>query len=172
MNDGGDDQQLAAEITRGSVAALQRVYEAHAGRIFSLARRIIGDGRLAGDVVEEVFVALWERPEDFDPRQGSLGAHLSTLASIRSHELVRNRSGAQEGTGRERLAPDVEFGLLRGEAQVLPEEEERAIELAYFGGYSCGELAQLFDVPEPTVLARIRRGLKRLRLAMPHDPTD
>ncbi len=55
------------------------VYEAHAGRIFSLARRVTDDSGLAGDVVKEVFVALWERPDDFDPRQGSLRAHLSSL---------------------------------------------------------------------------------------------
>ncbi len=63
-------------------------------------------------------------------------------------------------------------GLLRRDFHLLPEDEERSIELAYFGGYSCGEVAELLNVPEPMVVARIRRGLNRLRLAMPHEPGD
>ena len=162
MEGEGEDGQLAAEVAAGNVDALALVYEAHGARVFSLARRILGDGRLAEKVVEEVFVGLWDEAHAFDQWRGSLGAHLLCQARSRSHELLwrRGRTDDPQPKGAAMSPPELDL---------LPEEETRAIELAFFGGYSCRQVAELLEVPEPTVRKRLRLGLKRPRLAMPEE---
>ncbi len=162
MDGEGEDGELVAEVAAGNVDALARVYEAHGARVFSLARRILGDGRLAEKVVEEVFVGLWEEPDAFDPYRGSLRAHLLCQARSRSHELMCRRGRPDEPQPKAAASFPPELDL-------LPEEETRAIELAFFGGYSCRQVAELLEVSEHTVRRRLRLGLKRLRLAMPEE---
>ena len=164
MSDACNDAWLVAKIQRGDVAALAEVYEAHAGRVFSLARRILHDAQSAEKVVEDVFVRLWDESERFDERQGSLRAHLLCLARTRSHELLAGLDGGHPPEGEPGRHPP-----FPREVDVLPEDETRAIELAYFGGHSCLEIAELLGVPADAVHRRIRRGLKRVRLAMPED---
>ena len=161
MNDAEDDRRLVAGIDRGETSALAEAYQRHAARVYSLARRISGSAQLAGDVVEEVFLRLWDHPEEFDVARGSLRAHLLHLAEV---TVVRR-------TGRRGSPPNAEAAARRAQS-VLPEEEIQAIELACFGGYSCRQVAELLDVPERTVTSRIRLGLKRLRLAMPENRDD
>ena len=156
-----DDGRLIAEIGHGETSALAEAYDRHAARVYSLARRILGSSQLAGDVVEEVFLRLWDHPEEFDLSHGSLRSHLLQLAQA----TAVARPGARASTRQ----PTAAAGHGAGE---LPEEEIQAIELAYFGGYSSRQLAELLDVPERTVATRIRVGLKRLRLAMPEDRGD
>jgi RNA polymerase sigma-70 factor (ECF subfamily) len=162
VNDSDDDERLVADIGRGSTEALAEAYQSHAGRVFSLARRALGDAALAGSVVEEVFLHLWDRPEEFDPRCGPLRGYLLRLA--------RDRTAERRAVGGVRLQGREQAGGTDAGPGLLPEEEIQAIELAYFGGYSSRQVAELLDVPERMVTSRIGLGLKRLRLAMPTDP--
>ncbi len=155
-----DDGRLLTGIGRGETSALAEAYDCHAARVYSLARRILGSSQLAGDVVEEVFLRLWDHPEEFDLSHGSLRSHLLQLAQA----TAVARPGARAST-----CQPAAGGHGAGD---LPEEELQVIELAYFGGYSSRQLAELLDVPERTVASRIRVGLKRLRLAMPEDGGD
>ena len=130
----------------------------------------------AQDVVQDVFVRLWNDPERFDPARGSLRAFL--LASVRNRaiDVVRadssrrdreqrhDRLDASDDYDLEREVIDLEMAeRVRTSMGVLSDDERVAIELAYFGGHSYREVALILDQPEGTVKSRIRAGLRRLR---------
>jgi RNA polymerase sigma-70 factor (ECF subfamily) len=172
------DDELVEQIAQGSEPALAHVYRLHAPHVYALARRVLGDQAQAEDVVQEVFVRLWNRPEAFDGRRGSLRAFLSLHARSRSLDLVRSegaRRGREGVQGRLDLASAGDDGPeavmaagedvrhLRSAVDVLSPEQRQVIEMAYFEGYTCREVADLLGIPEGTVKSRIRLGLQRLR---------
>ena len=170
------DAQLVVAIGRFHQAALGEVYRRHAGAAFGLALRILRTRPLAEDVVQEVFVRLWNDPEKFDPARGSLRAYLLAQTHGRSVDLVRSESARRAREQREaRRQPEVSYDLereieelsvaehVRAALADLAKPERDAIELAYFGGHSYREVAVLLGEPEGTVKSRIRAGLARLR---------
>jgi RNA polymerase sigma-70 factor (ECF subfamily) len=170
------DAQLVVAIGRFHQAALAEVYRRHAGAAFGLALRILRTRALAEDVVQEVFLRLWNEPEKFDPGRGSLRTYLLAQTHGRSVDLVRAESARRTREQREaRRRPDVDYDLEREIEQLsiaehvraaladLAKPERDAIELAYFGGHSYREVAALLGQPEGTVKSRIRAGLARLR---------
>jgi len=175
------DHELLAHIVHGSEAALAQLYERHAGPVFALARRILRDVHMAEDVVQEIFLRLWDRARAFDPRRGSLRTFLLVQARSRSLDLLRTETSrrCREGSDGRFLATaeprddphavvavKQDLGDMRAAIHVLSDDQRRTIELAYFGGYTCREIAQLMQVPEGTVKSRIRLGLQRLRVLM------
>lgn len=174
--------QVLLDIRDRHEPALAEVYRSHAGAVYALAKRILSDPQRAEDVVQDVFVRLWDQPSRFDPERGSLRTFLLVQARSRSLDLLRSdkarrtREGAQgrllaaalRDDGPETVvAAHAEVGEMRAAIQVLPEEQRQVIELAFFGGYTCRQLSELLDLPEGTVKSRIRLGLQRMRLAMP-----
>ncbi|MEX0664781.1 MAG: sigma-70 family RNA polymerase sigma factor [Acidimicrobiia bacterium] len=170
------DAQLVVAIGRFHQAALAETYRRHAGAAFGLSLRILRTRTLAEDVVQEVFLRLWNEPEKFDPGRGSLRAYLLAQTHGRSVDLVRAESARRTREQREaRRRPEVDYDLEREIEQLslaehvrvaiaeLGESERAAIELAYFGGHSYREVAVLLGQPEGTVKSRIRAGLARLR---------
>lgn len=173
------DAKLVVSIARWHHEALAEIYRRHAGAMFGLAHRVLWDRTLAEEVVQEVFVLLWTRPERYDPERGSLRSYLLTQTHGRSVDLLRSegsRKAREEREARETAEAgyDVElefFDMTRAE-QVrdalakLPDAERRAIELAYFSGPSYREVATILHEPEGTVKGRIRAGLKRLHTTL------
>ncbi len=155
------DVQLLAEVRAGSERALAHVYRCHAGPVFALARRILGDADAAADVVHAVVVRLWDGRATFDPERSSLRAFLLLEARNRCFELLR--SASRPGAGHPVVHMLGLGSAADGPLEVLSEEQRQAIELAYFGGYTCRQLAWLLDVDESAVKTRIRLGLQRLR---------
>jgi RNA polymerase sigma-70 factor (ECF subfamily) len=159
--------------------ALAEVYRRHAGGAFGLALRITGDRALAEEVVQEVFLRLWNEPERFDPARGSLRSFLLANTHGRSVDLVRAETARRAREQRDaQRTPEVGYDLerevwdltlashVRDALESLSDAERAAIELAYFGGHTYREVAVLLDVPEGTVKSRIRAGLGRLRTAL------
>jgi len=170
------DAQLVVSVGRFRQDALAEAYRRHAGASFGLALRILGSRPLAEDVVQEVFLRLWNDPEKFDPARGSLRAFLLAQTHGRSVDLVRAESArrareerdarrtAESGYDLEREVEDLALAEhVRDALDQLGESERAAIELAYFGGHSYREVANLLGEPEGTVKSRIRVGLRRLR---------
>ena len=170
------DAQLVMAIARFRQDALGEAYRRHAGASFGLALRILGSRPLAEEVVQEVFLRLWNEPDKFDPARGTLRAFLLAQTHGRSVDLVRAESArrareerdarrtAEAGYDLEREVEDLTLAEhVREALDELNEGERAAIELAYFGGHSYREVATLLGEPEGTVKSRIRVGLRHLR---------
>jgi RNA polymerase sigma-70 factor (ECF subfamily) len=173
------DGALVVAIGRWRQDALAEAYRRHAGAVFGLAGRVVGDRVLAEEVVQEVFLRLWDQPDRFDPERGSLRSYLLAQCHGRSVDLVRSeqaRRHREEREHRQRAEGgyDLEHEVwdlavaeqVRHALADLPPDERRAIELAYFGGHTYREVAVLLGQPEGTVKSRIRAGLGRLRLGL------
>ncbi|HYX45167.1 MAG TPA: sigma-70 family RNA polymerase sigma factor [Acidimicrobiales bacterium] len=170
------DAALVVAIGRWRQDALAEAYRRHAGAAFALARRLLGDRELAEEVLQEVFLRLWNAPERFDPERGSLRSYLLAQTHGRSVDLLRSetsrrrreereaRATAEHGVDIEREVIDLMVGdHVKEVVAELPADERRAIELAYFGGHTYRQVAVLLDEPEGTVKSRIRSGLRRMR---------
>lgn len=170
------DTELARLIAAGRQDALAEVYRRHASPVLSMALRLTRNHALAEEVVQEVFVRLWQRIDTFDPERGSLRTFLLSHAHGRSVDLIRSEASRRTREDNEsrlvaEAGPSLEEEVVemrmaehvRQALAALHPSERRAIELAYFGGHSYREVADLLGEPEGTVKSRIRTGLKRLR---------
>ncbi|MFP5579727.1 MAG: RNA polymerase sigma factor [Acidimicrobiia bacterium] len=170
------DASLVVSIGRYHEDALAEVYRRHAGAVFALARRLLADRTLAEEIVQEVFLRLWNDPDRFDPDRGSLRSYLLAQCHGRSVDLIRSESSRRRREEKElTLAAEAGYDLehevwdmavaerVKATLQTLPEGEREAILLAYFGGHTYREVADLLGTPEGTVKSRIRSGLKKMR---------
>jgi RNA polymerase sigma-70 factor (ECF subfamily) len=170
------DAVLVVAISRYRQEALAEAYRRHAGAVFALSRRLLFDAALAEEIVQEVFLRLWNDPERFDHERGSLRSYLLAQCHGRSVDLLRSetsrrnreerdlRRTAESGYDLEHEVVDMAVGERVQEAlTTLPEAEREAIALAYFGGHTYREVAEMLDEPEGTVKSRIRSGLRRMR---------
>ena len=174
----GDAAHVIA-IGRMRQDALAEVYRRHAGAVYGLGRRFLREHSLSEEMVQEVFLRLWNEPERFDPERGSLRSFLLAQAHGRSVDVLRSDSSRRRREERDarRTAEsgyDIEHEVwdlavaeqVKGAMAELPEDERVAIELAYFGGQTYREVAAALGAPEGTVKSRIRTGLRRLRASL------
>lgn len=170
------DAALALAIARYDQAALAEAYRRHAGAVFGLSRRLLVEPALAEEIVQEVFLRLWNDPARYDPERGTMRSYLLTQTHGRSVDLLRAdvsrrqreerdaRRTAEAGADIEREVWDLTTAdRVRKSLAMLPPDERTAIELAYWGGYTYREVAVRLDAPEGTIKSRIRAGLTRLR---------
>jgi RNA polymerase sigma-70 factor (ECF subfamily) len=173
---GASDANLMVAIGRFRPEALEEAYRRHAGAAFGLAHRILGDRALAEEVVQEVFLRLWNDPERFDSARGALRSYVLAQVHGRSVDLIRAESARrsrEERDARRTVVVDRDLERevweltlhehVRDALTGLNDGERKAIELAYFGGHTYREVADLLGEPEGTVKSRIRTGLGRLR---------
>jgi RNA polymerase sigma-70 factor (ECF subfamily) len=173
------DAQLVTSIARYSEVALAEAYRRHGGAVYGLAKRVLNNPTEAEDVTQEVFLRLWNQPDRFDADRGSLRSYLLAQAHARAVDAVRSSNSRRLREAREAMRTaeagyDMQHEVwdLAVADQVsdamgaLPEEERRAIELAYFDGHTYREVAQLLEQPEGTVKSRIRNGMRRMRAAL------
>jgi RNA polymerase sigma-70 factor (ECF subfamily) len=171
-----DDVGLVIAIARYNGDAFAEAYRRHAGAVFALAHRMLWEQAIAEELVQEIFLRLWEHPDRFDQARGSLRSFLLMDAHARCVDRIRSdsrRRQREERTTRAAMvthydidleAHDLEVGeQVRAVMATLSDAERRAIELAYFGGHTYREVARILDQPEGTVKSRIRTGLTRLR---------
>jgi RNA polymerase sigma-70 factor, ECF subfamily len=170
------DAAVVVGIARYHDDALAEAYRRHAGAVFGLARRLLAERTLAEEVVQEVFLRLWNEPERFEPARGSLRSYLLAQAHGRAVDLLRSEGARRAREEREARATaesgyDLEHEVwdlaaaeqVRQAVNKLPASERQCIALAYFGGRTYREVAAQLAEPEGTVKSRIRSGLKRLR---------
>lgn len=170
---------LAMAIARYEHGALAETYQRHAGAVYSLAHRLLIEQSLAEDVVQEIFLRLWNDPTRFDWSRGTMRSYLLTQTHARSVDLLRSNTARRAREQRQARATansgyDLELEVwdlatsdqVRRSLEALPAAERRAINLAYFGGYTYREVAELLGEAEGTVKTRIRAGLRRLRSAL------
>ena len=169
------DDELVVAVAQGHPAALELIYQRHGGAIYALARRVLAEDSLAEEVVQEVFLKLWQEPARFDPQRGALRSYLYRQAHSRAVERIRSeeaRRRREDRHDRENVlaSEDLEteaWLLIRSElvkeaVAELSDGEREAITLAYFGGKSYREVAADLAVPEGTIKSRIRLGLGKL----------
>ncbi len=170
------DAALVLRVGRYNREALAEIYRRHGGAVFGLARRLVSDQARAEEITQEVFLRLWNSPEKFDPARGALRSYLLAQCHGRSVDAIRadvarrrreeseHRKTAEAGYDLEREVMDmVTAERVRNSLAALPSVEREPIELAYFGGHTYREVAEILSEAEGTVKSRIRAGLKRLR---------
>ncbi|HET7015358.1 MAG TPA: sigma-70 family RNA polymerase sigma factor [Streptosporangiaceae bacterium] len=172
----GNDALLASRLAAGDDHALAEVFDRFGTAVYGAAMRIIGDATSAQDVVQDVFVELWSRPDRYDPDAAPLRTYLLMLSRHRAVDLVRSelrRLARQERHGRldPRADPwpvisEIEtaetVSTVRAAVGLLPESQRKVIELAYFQGLSCRQVAQAAGIPEGTAKSRLRLALAKL----------
>jgi RNA polymerase sigma-70 factor, ECF subfamily len=172
------DEELMQLVRRGTAAAFEVVYERHASAAFSLAYRIVGTRNGAEDVSQEAFLSLWRSGARYDRSRGSVRTwvlgivHHRAIDHLRRATVHDKRRASDEGMeerfeARERTDSEVarrdEARTVRKAMDDLPSEQSQVIELAYFGGFTHTEIADMLQTPVGTVKGRMRLGLTKLR---------
>jgi RNA polymerase sigma-70 factor, ECF subfamily len=172
------DEDLMPLVQRAEAAAFEFVYDRHATAAFSLAYRMCGVRQLAEEVVQEAFLSIWRSGARYDRRRGSVRTWILGITHHRAIDalrrgVVQDRHRASDEGIEERFEAsdrtDVEVARreealeIRGALDVLPDEQRRAIELAYYGGFTQSEIAEMLDIPIGTVKGRMRLGMEKMR---------
>jgi RNA polymerase sigma-70 factor (ECF subfamily) len=173
------DASLIVAVARYNQDALAEIFRRHGGAVHALAKRVTRDKALAEEVTQELFVRLWNEPERYDSARGTLRTFLLMQAHRRSVDVIRSEEARKRREQNESASIaatsydiDHEFGdladreAIREALEILPQDERRAIELAFYHGLTYREVAQCLEQPEGTVKTRIRTGLKRMNEAL------
>ena len=175
------DEDLMQLVHDGEARAFEVIFDRHGSAAFSLAYRMCGGRAMAEDVVQEAFLSLWRSGARYDRTRGSVRSwvlsvvHNRAIDAFRREAMRDNRDVHDDGIA-ERLPSaqrtDTEVER-RDEAQQvrsalgeLPEDQRQVIELAYFGGFTHMQIAEMLRLPPGTVKGRMRLGLTKMRLAL------
>jgi RNA polymerase sigma-70 factor, ECF subfamily len=179
------DEDLMPLVHDGDARAFEVVFDRHADAAFSLAYRMCGRRGMAQDVVQEAFLSLWRSGARYERTRGSVRSWILGVVRNRTIDLFRrdtvragrdiNAEGIVERMASgEDIASDTErrhdARAVRAALRELPPDQRQVIELAYFGGFSHSQIAEMIDVPAGTVKGRMRLGLTKLRVAL-SDPS-
>jgi RNA polymerase sigma-70 factor, ECF subfamily len=175
------DEELMALVDAGETRAFEVIFDRHAGAAYSLALRMCGRRALAEDIVQEAFLSLWRSGSGYDRARGSVRSWVLSAVHNRAVDALR-RAGAKAGrdvsdegiaerlVAREATDAEVErreeSRRVRSALDVLPSDQRQVIELAYFGGLSHSQIAEMLELPPGTVKGRMRLGLTKLRVAL------
>jgi RNA polymerase sigma-70 factor (ECF subfamily) len=172
------DEEVMQLVQGGDPHAFEVIYDRHGGAAFSLAYRIVGHRSGAEDVTQEAFISIWRSRLRYEPTRGSVRTwvlgivHNRAIDGLRRNTVHERRRASMEGIEERREAPertDVEAArreearTVRDAIETLPGDQRRTIELAYFGGFSHSEIAELMEMPIGTVKGRMRLALEKLR---------
>lgn len=165
-------------VSDGDPRAFEAVYDRHGGAAFSLAYRMVGNRAVAEDVTQEAFLSIWRSRLRYESSRGSVRTwvlgivHHRGIDALRRNQVHDRRRTSAEGLEERQEAPertDVEVArreearTVRAALETLPEQQVQVIQLAYFGGFTHTQIAEMLEMPIGTVKGRMRLGLDKLR---------
>jgi RNA polymerase sigma-70 factor, ECF subfamily len=174
------DEDLLVRVARGDQAAYGDLFDRFSGQVYGVIKRVVRDPSQSEEVAQEVLVEVWRTAVRFDPDRGSARTWILTMAHRRAIDRVRSEQASRDRTDRigqrdqsrafdevsEEVERRFEHQQVRDSLTALTELQREAVELAYYGGYTYREVAELLDTPLGTIKTRMRDGLIRLRDAM------
>ncbi|GAA3328460.1 ECF RNA polymerase sigma factor SigK [Paeniglutamicibacter sulfureus] len=170
-------EELMLRIAAGNESAFEELYDRLSPQVFGLVRRILKDQAQSEEVTQEVFVEAWQQASRYDSARGKAITWLLTLAHRRAVDRVRASQASKDRDLRQGIKEfqasydDVEETAIQHDEsrrviqalERLSETQRDAIQLAYFGGYTHIEVAELLKIPVGTAKTRIRDGMNKLR---------
>lgn len=171
-----DDKALIIRVARGDRDALAVLYDRHGSLMLALGVRILKDRGEAQELLHDVFLEAWKRAGDYDPARGTVRTWLTLrmrsrcLDRVKSAGRSRTRPAGEalealSGTIASRAESRTDASRVRGALDQLPAEQRRILELGYFHGLSCSEMATELEIPVGTVKSRLHAAMKKLRVA-------
>jgi len=169
-----DDNALVFAIRSSDQTAMAVLYDRYSSIVYSVALRVLGDTAAAEDILQDVFMQLWRNPGAFDASRGNLGAWLAVITRNRSIDALRKRRPESDFENvvlsvEPDLATEADrsraAGKVRAALAAMPDNQRKALELAYFEGLTHTEIAAKTGEPLGTIKTRIRAGLLTLRKA-------
>jgi RNA polymerase sigma-70 factor, ECF subfamily len=175
------DDQLVYQMSQGNVEALDVLYDRYARAVFSFAVRIVHDGRIAEEVLQEAFMRSWQQSGRFELNRGNYASWLLSIThNLAIDEVRKSQRRPQKADlvdisdvlrGEVDTSADVEEAaeaselrnVIRTAMKSLPEAQRRTIELAYFEGLSQREIAAFLNEPLGTIKTRMRLGMQKLK---------
>jgi RNA polymerase sigma-70 factor (ECF subfamily) len=179
-NVGGTDALLAARLAAGDDQALEEAFDRLAPAVYGAALYVLGQTSAAQDVVQDVFVELWSHPDRYDPAIGKLRTYLTVLARNRAVDVIRSElrriarqerhfrltPGVPDPSPQDEVATAEAASVVREAVRLLPDTQRHVIELAYFKGMTCREVALEVGIPEGTAKSRLRLAMAKLEAVL------
>lgn len=165
------DRRMQQRLARGEAAALGELYDRFASLVHHLAHRVLEDEDAADRITREVFAYVWENPDAYDPKQGSLRSWIATLAHRRAVHRLRSRTADESGDGEDDIAVEERIRDASVAARAdyivtsMPAPLRAALELAYFDRRDYRQAAAALGVTEAEARRRLRLGLQLLSTA-------
>jgi RNA polymerase sigma-70 factor (ECF subfamily) len=171
------DAEIVVPLREGRPEAIEVMYDRYAGLAYGLALRILGDPGRAEDVVQEVLISVWRKPNSYDSARGSFRTWLMTLVRNRAIDNLRGhwrRQGGDVELGDDlqdlsghadpwpAVALSLERDVVREALAALPVDQRRAVEMAHYGGFSHSEIAERLGLPLGTVKGRLRLAMEKM----------
>ncbi|POH56835.1 ECF RNA polymerase sigma factor SigK [Arthrobacter glacialis] len=170
-------EDLIRLVALGDEAAFEELYDAVAPRVFGLVRRVVRDPAQSQEVTQEVFIDIWSQASRFDADRGKAMSWILVIAHRKAVDKVRASQASSDRDLRQGIkeyqesyddvADTVETQMESERVRIalasLTQPQQEAISLAYYGGYTHQEVAELLKIPVGTVKTRIRDGMIRLR---------
>jgi len=179
-----DDEELMQRLSYRDLEAFTALYDRYGALVYSTTLRIVRDVHLAQDMVQEIFLRLWRKPDSYVAQRGRFSTWLTSVARNRAVDEIRSRNRryrheTASPEQQERELPDAgdndpaltaeladQRRLILAALAGLPVEQRQVIELAYFRGLTQQEIAESLGQPLGTVKTRIRLGMQKLRAAL------
>jgi RNA polymerase sigma-70 factor (ECF subfamily) len=167
-----------ALVQRGDARAFEAIYDRHGSAAFSLAYRIAGNRAAAEDIVQEAFLSVWRSGGRYQPERGNLRSwllsvvHNRAIDSLRRQIVHTKRQIEVDDLEERKAAPELtdveafrreEATTVRSAMERLPNDQLRVVELAYFGGFTHSQIAEMLGEPLGTVKGRMRLALDKMR---------
>jgi RNA polymerase sigma factor (sigma-70 family) len=172
-----DENELVKRIRNREPSALEYLYDRYSGALYGMVLRILKDEAIAEEVLQDIFLKIWERFDHYDGSKGKLFTWMINIARNQAIDKTRSReiSQKQKTGGLEKVVHDetrnfVESGVdaigVKEALNSLPEEQKFVVEKLYLGGYTQSEMAEEFNIPLGTVKTRLRLAMQQLRLIL------